>query len=171
MYEATNIKTPIGTLDVVGRRDGGREVVIHIRLPQGSAARRWADVERRDDALPATRRQIEEYFAGQRRDFDLEVDGEGTDFQRLVWHELTKIPYGATCSYGDIAQAIGRPAAVRAVGAANGRNPIPIVVPCHRVIGADGSLTGFGGGLEAKRRLLELEGALPPEQDNLWQEG
>lgn len=172
MIEATTIQTPIGNLDIVGRREADREVVLHLTLPEGSSAPRWAELERREDALPEVRRQIEEYFAGRRRDFDLAVDGEGTDFQQLVWSELAKIPYGETRSYAEVAVAIGRPAAVRAVGAANGRNPIPIVVPCHRVIGADGSLTGFGGGLEAKRWLLELEGAWSgEEQESLWGPG
>ena len=168
MHEATSIQTPIGTLDVVGRRDRKREVIVHLTLPEGSADPRWADLERRDEALPQTRRQIDEYFSGNRHAFQLDLDGQGTEFQQLVWRELTKIPYGETRSYAQIAEAIGRPAAVRAVGAANGRNPIPIVVPCHRVIGADGSLTGFGGGLEAKKWLLELEGALPAEQERLF---
>ena len=104
-------------------------------------------------------RQLEEYFSGRRRQFDLPLDLHGTDFQERCWHELLKIPYGETRSYADIARGIGRPTAVRAVGLANGQNPIAIVVPCHRVIGSDGSLTGYGGGLHIKRRLLELEGA------------
>ena len=104
--------------------------------------------------------QLAEYFAGQRRDFDLAVEPQGTEFQRQVWHQLLEIPYGTTCSYQDIAQAIGRPQAVRAVGRANGTNPIPIVIPCHRVIGANGTLTGYGGGLDVKRQLLVLEGVL-----------
>jgi O-6-methylguanine DNA methyltransferase len=101
--------------------------------------------------------QLQAYFAGQRRDFDLPLDLAGTAFQRSVWRALLDIPYGETRSYGFVAQAIGAPKAVRAVGAANGSNPIPIVVPCHRVIGAGGSLTGYGGGLALKRFLLELE--------------
>ncbi len=108
------------------------------------------------------RRQLGEYFAGERQDFDLRLAPEGTPFERSVWDELRKIPFGETRSYGEIAQAIGRPGAARAVGRANGANPIPIVVPCHRVIGSDGSLTGFGGGLEAKSRLLEIEGRRLP---------
>jgi methylated-DNA-[protein]-cysteine S-methyltransferase len=108
------------------------------------------------------RRQLAEYFAGERRDFELALAPEGTPFERAVWAELSKIPFGETRSYGEIAAILGRPGAARAVGRANGANPIPIVVPCHRVIGADGSLTGFGGGLGVKSRLLELEGrALP----------
>ncbi len=105
-------------------------------------------------------RQLGEYFAGRRCRFDLPLDLRGTDFQKRCWQELLKIPYGETRSYADIARAIGNPAAVRAVGLANGKNPIAIVVPCHRVIGSDGSLTGYGGGLDVKRQLLELEGAL-----------
>ena len=110
-----------------------------------------------------TRAQLGEYFAGRRRTFDLPLTPEGTTFQCSVWMALRAIPYGATISYRALAERIGRPSAMRAVGAANGRNPLPIVVPCHRVIGADGSLTGFGGGLPTKRFLLELEGALPRE--------
>jgi methylated-DNA-[protein]-cysteine S-methyltransferase len=101
--------------------------------------------------------QLRAYFAGELRDFDLPLDMQGTGFQKRVWNELCTIAYGETRSYSGIAKAIGAPKAVRAVGAANGRNPIPIVVPCHRVIGADGSLTGYGGGLPLKRFLLDLE--------------
>src|ERR1035438_1533137 len=105
-------------------------------------------------------RQLRAYFAGQLRHFDLPLDLRGTDFQLRVWRELERIPYGETRSYLQIAEAIGAPRAVRAVGAANGANPIPIVVPCHRVIGANGKLVGCGGGLPLKKRLLQLEGAL-----------
>ena len=105
-------------------------------------------------------RQLRAYFAGQLRRFDLPLDMEGTDFQLRVWRELENIRYGETRSYLEIAEAIGAPRAVRAVGAANGANPIPIVVPCHRVIGAGGKLVGYGGGLPLKKRLLQLEGAL-----------
>jgi methylated-DNA-[protein]-cysteine S-methyltransferase len=109
--------------------------------------------------------QLAEYFAGQRRDFDLPLAPQGTEFQREVWWELANIPFGGTISYAELALRVGRPTATRAVGAANGRNPLPIVLPCHRVIGADGSLTGFGGGLPTKEFLLQLEGALPRERD------
>ena len=105
-------------------------------------------------------RQLRAYFAGQLRRFELPLDLRGTDFQLRVWRELERIPYGETRSYLQIAEAIGAPRAVRAVGAANGANPIPIVVPCHRVIGASGKLVGYGGGLPLKKRLLQLEGAL-----------
>ena len=106
----------------------------------------------------ALRGQLAEYFAGDRQDFDLALAPVGTPFELAVWEALRRIPFGETRSYGEIAQEIGRPGAARAVGRANGANPIPIVVPCHRVIGSDGSLTGFGGGLAAKSRLLEIEG-------------
>ena len=110
--------------------------------------------------LVAAVRQLTEYFAGTRQAFDLPLAARGTDFQRAVWDALSAIPAGETRDYAGIARAIGRPTAVRAVGAANGRNPISIVVPCHRVIGSDGSMTGFAGGLPAKGALLALEGAL-----------
>jgi methylated-DNA-[protein]-cysteine S-methyltransferase len=109
-------------------------------------------------ALPETARQLEEYFSGVRREFDLPLEMEGTEFQKRAWRNLLSIPYGETRSYGDQAKLIGNPNASRAVGLANGRNPIPIVVPCHRVVGVKGSLTGFGGGLERKRWLLAHEG-------------
>ncbi|UZD94450.1 methylated-DNA--[protein]-cysteine S-methyltransferase [Pseudomonas corrugata] len=108
--------------------------------------------------LEETERQLMEYFAGQRRRFELELDFVGTDFQKRVWQALLTIPFGETRSYRDIAIQIGQPTAVRAVGAANGRNPISIIAPCHRVIGTSGSLTGFAGGLAAKQWLLSLEG-------------
>ena len=112
--------------------------------------------------------QLREYFDGTRRGFDLPLAPRGTAFQCSVWEALATIPYGATWSYRGLARRIGKPDAMRAVGAANGRNPIAIVLPCHRVIGADGSLTGFGGGLPTKRFLLELEGALPRAEADLF---
>jgi methylated-DNA-[protein]-cysteine S-methyltransferase len=112
-------------------------------------------------------RQLCAYFAGRLRDFTLPLDPRGTEFQRRVWRQLETIPYGEIRSYSEIARAIGSPAAVRAVGAANGANPIPIVVPCHRVIGANGKLVGYGGGLPLKKRLLDLEGARRPEAGNM----
>jgi O-6-methylguanine DNA methyltransferase len=101
--------------------------------------------------------QIVEYLDGQRRQFDLPLDLRGTDFQRRMWAAVAAIPYGQTRTYADIARALGRPSAVRAVGAANGANPLPLIVPCHRVVGSNGSLTGYGGGLDVKRKLLEME--------------
>src|SRR6202030_2498256 len=105
-------------------------------------------------------RELEEYFAGKRREFSFPLDLRGTDFQRACWRALLAIPYGETRTYADIARAVGKPNAFRAVGMANNRNPIAIVVPCHRVIASDGTLCGYGGGLDVKRKLLELEGAL-----------
>lgn len=116
--------------------------------------------------LRATADQLADYFAGRRRDFDLPLDlGQGTAFQQAVWQALLAIPCGQTTSYGALAHRIGRPRAVRALGAAVGSNPVSIIVPCHRVLGADGSLTGYGGGLERKTALLRLEGALPAALD------
>lgn len=110
--------------------------------------------------LARTRRQLEEYFAGKRTTFDVALAAEGTDFERRVWNALQAIPYGTTLSYGELARRVGDARATRAVGAANGKNPIPIIVPCHRVVGSRGELTGFGGGIDRKRWLLEHEGAL-----------
>lgn len=115
--------------------------------------------------LNEARAQLDDYFAGRRRTFELPLAPRGTCFQCTVWRALAKIPYGTTISYAQLARRVGKASAMRAVGAANGRNPLPIVLPCHRVIGSDGSLTGFGGGLPTKRFLLELEGALAPVQD------
>lgn len=108
--------------------------------------------------------QLKEYFAGQRRDFDLPLAFAGTPFQRTVWSALLEIPYGETTSYGELAQLLGRPSAARAVGLANGKNPISIIVPCHRVIGSTGALTGYGGGLERKRYLLDFERRPTPRE-------
>lgn len=111
-----------------------------------------------DPVLLGTEKQLKDYFAGQRRDFDLPLASEGTEFQKKVWAQLRKIPYGETVTYGEIAKRLGLATIVsRAVGAANGANPLPIVVPCHRVIGTDGKLTGYSGGLDIKRTLLMLE--------------
>ena len=113
-------------------------------------------------AIAQVREQVEEYCAGARTDFDLDLAPTGTEFQRAVWNALLEIPFGETCSYGDIARKIGQPKAARGVGSANHANPIALIVPCHRVIGADGSLTGYGGGLPLKRALLEHEAAHRP---------
>ena len=148
------VDSPIGELLLAGDEEG----LAVIGFPKGSMRRNpepdWIFNERK---LATARRQLREYFAGTRKDFDLKLKPTGTEFQLRVLDELQKIPYGKTCSYSEIAERIGRPRAVRAVGAANGRNPIPIVIPCHRVIGARGDLTGFGGGLATKEALLRLE--------------
>ncbi len=152
------VESPIGPLVLAGR---GETVE---RLGFAGTREGWnppADWRQSSRALEAAARQLEEYFAGRRHDFELDLAPQGTVFQRRVWAALRTIPYGATWSYARLAGAIGQSTASRAVGAANGRNPIPILIPCHRVIGADGSLTGFAWGTEIKARLLDLEGALP----------
>jgi methylated-DNA-[protein]-cysteine S-methyltransferase len=148
------LTTPIGDLLLAGDADA----LSLIGFPQGRMRHEPDPAWTYSEApFVNARRQLTEYFAGERRQFDLPLHLTGTEFQRQVLAELQRIPYGATASYGDIATRIGRPKAVRAVGAANGRNPLPIVVPCHRVIGSNGSLTGFGGGLGTKQALLRLE--------------
>lgn len=153
------IESPIGELLLAGDDDA----LTMIGFPEGAMRREpesdWTHNER---PFAEAARQLTEYFAGERHDFDLPLCLNGTEFQLLVLDELRRIPYGETTSYGDIAKRIGRPKAVRAVGAANGRNPIPIVVPCHRVIGSGGALTGFGGGLDTKKALLQLEAEHDP---------
>jgi methylated-DNA-[protein]-cysteine S-methyltransferase len=146
--------SPVGRLLLAG--DGGRLKIIG--FSSGSRARGAdPDWERYDEPFRSVKRQLAEYFRGERRRFELDLAPDGTAFQRSVLEELMKIPYGETRSYRDIALALDKPRAVRAVGGANGANPIPIVIPCHRVLGSDGSLTGFGGGLDTKRYLLDLE--------------
>lgn len=149
------IDSPIGPLMLVA--EGTALVAIEF----GETAPPAQDSDGGSALLRAAQEQLQEYFAGRRRHFDLPLALRGTDFQRQVWSALRSIPWGSTRSYGDIARAIGRPRAVRAVGAANGANPLPIVLPCHRVIGAGGALTGYAGGLARKRRLLALEGCFP----------
>ena len=132
-----------------------RTIDFHLSSPVSGMERNDSNLVLRETML-----QLRAYFAGELRDFDVPLDMQGTPFQQRVWNELLRIPYGETRSYMQIAVAVGAPKAVRAVGAANGSNPIPIIVPCHRVIGSSGKLTGYGGGLPLKKRLLELEGAL-----------
>ena len=158
LYHHT-LDTPIGGLLLMG--DGDALCGVHFQAgPRPTRpSKDWVE-----DARPFREvvRQLKAYFAGRLQVFDLPLAPQGTEFQIQVWRALGTIPYGRTRSYGEIARHLGRPEASRAVGAANGQNPIPVIIPCHRVIGADGSLTGFGGGLPIKRRLLALEGALPP---------
>jgi len=159
---AHQFRTPIGALFIAvndrgallrllfaGRRSRD-ELTAGLDPPIEWSARRCAHVVR----------QMEEYFRRERRDFDLKIELQGTPFQKRVWNELQRIPFGETISYRQLAERLGRPTATRAVGRANATNPISLVVPCHRVIGADGSLTGFGGGIDVKRSLLQHEGAL-----------
>ena len=149
-----HIESPLGDLLLAGDDEGLR----CLSFPEGKMRRdpepEWIFNEQ---PFTAAKTQLDEYFRGERTQFDLRLLPTGTDFQRQVLDELLKIPYGETTSYGEIARRIGRPKAVRAVGAANGRNPLPILIPCHRVVGSGGQLTGFGGGLDAKALLLRLE--------------
>lgn len=157
MLEWTEVNAIDGlALRMVAGNSGIRAIDFHLTYPVAGATR--------NDKQPLLReavRQLRAYFDGKLRSFDLPLDMQGTEFQKRVWAELERIPYGKTRSYMQVAVAVGAPHAVRAVGAANGANPVPIVVPCHRVIGSDGKLTGYGGGLPLKKRLLELEGAIP----------
>ncbi|MCD9045849.1 methylated-DNA--[protein]-cysteine S-methyltransferase [Luteimonas sp. MHLX1A] len=155
----THVDSPVGPL-LVAASDAGLHA---IAFPENRHPVRIGDDWTRGGhpLIDEARRQLAAYFAGERRDFDLPLAPRGTEFQRAVWQALAAIPYGSTESYAQLAMRLGRRGAARAVGAANGRNPLPIVLPCHRVIGASGGLTGFGGGLPTKRYLLALEGALP----------
>lgn len=155
----TRVTTPVGKLLLVGQQQGTSVALCGLYFEDA----RHADQAVAEGALEERQafaevlEQLDAYFAGERRSFELKLAPRGTEFQRRVWQALAAIPYGETTTYAAIARAIGKPKAVRAVGAANGRNPISIVVPCHRVIGQDGTLTGYAGGLPSKRRLLELE--------------
>lgn len=157
-YVYKMVDSPVGRLKLVATDQGLAGILWEKDRPR----RVRLNIEAEDDRHPVlieAERQLEEYFAGRRKEFAVKLDLAGTAFQRKVWNALLTIPFGETRSYGQIARQIGNPDAVRAVGAANGRNPVSIVVPCHRVIGSTGKLTGFGGGLDAKSRLLALEGA------------
>ena len=151
----TYIDTPVGKLMLAGCDDHGLRYIA-FQCGKGAMAPK---PEWKQAAAPfrGAERQLREYFQGKRTAFDLPLHPKGTPFQKAVWQALMRIPYGETRSYGDIARAVGRPNAVRAVGLANGRNPLPIVVPCHRVIGAGGKLVGYGGGLPVKQALLDRE--------------
>lgn len=146
-----SMDSPIGPLTLVSGADGLRSIVFGGQAPDG------AELDARAHASVVS--QLNEYFRGQRRAFDIPLAPHGTPFRRSVWRQLLRIPFGETRTYGDIARAMGNPGAARAVGMANHDNPIPIVIPCHRVVGADGSLTGYAGGLDVKARLLAMEGA------------
>jgi methylated-DNA-[protein]-cysteine S-methyltransferase len=153
MISYRTIDSPIGLLTLAGRDS----VLTNLRMVDQTYEPSRTGWSADPGAFGRAVDQLDAYFAGELTDFDIEVDLRGTEFQRRVWHALLTIPYGETRSYGEIAEQIGAVGAARAVGLANGHNPIAIVVPCHRVIGASGSLTGYGGGLERKRTLLELE--------------
>jgi methylated-DNA-[protein]-cysteine S-methyltransferase len=144
----------------------GRLLRFHLRA--SGAAKVDPDAERNARALAEVRRQVNEYAKGKRRIFEFELAAEGPEFNQLVWKALCDIPFGTTTSYGAVARTIGHPHAARAVGAANGANPIALIVPCHRVIGSDGSLTGYGGGLALKRKLLEHEARVAGRRFDLF---
>jgi methylated-DNA-[protein]-cysteine S-methyltransferase len=157
----TRVPTAHGPL-LLAATDAG---LVHVNFQKGTHPRTpdllWVEEKApRHKVLQAAARQFTAYFAGALRDFDLPLAPAGTAFQQKVWKALCGIPYGRTITYGELARRVGKPTAARAVGAANGQNPLPVIVPCHRVIGADGSLTGYGEGLPIKQALLELEGAL-----------
>jgi methylated-DNA-[protein]-cysteine S-methyltransferase len=147
------VATPVGPFVVDADDDG----ITFISLDGAAPAQPNVETTASRAHLDVARRQLDEYFAGARDTFDLPLALRGTPFQVKVWHALCDIPYGETISYGELAHRVGAPGAARAVGLANGRNPVPVVVPCHRVIGANGTLTGYGGGLDRKRWLLEHE--------------
>jgi methylated-DNA-[protein]-cysteine S-methyltransferase len=155
MTHYRTIDSPIGLLTLAGEGS----ILTNLRMVDQTYEPDRSDWVRDDTAFPDVVEQLEGYFSGELREFDLDLKMDGTPFQQKVWNALRTIPYGETRTYGDIARQIGSPTAFRAVGLANGHNPIAVIVPCHRVIGANGSLTGFGGGLERKSKLLELERA------------
>ena len=159
-YLYKTVPSPCGEMLIVASEKGIRQLDF---LGEHTKAEHTMD-NLGSDYSPGTNKHIEDcsaqlaaYFAGDLQDFDLSLDAAGTDFQHIVWRALCDIPYGTTCSYGELATRIGKPTASRAVGAANGRNPIAVIVPCHRVIGANGTLTGYAGGIDRKRVLLSLE--------------
>jgi O-6-methylguanine DNA methyltransferase len=170
--QCTNLDSAIGPLFLAASAHGLVALEFDARLPGQQSIRpnprhlrkekeqKGFNFEDSPQQMQAYLRELQEYFARKRRKFTFPLDLRGTDFQQACWHALLAIPYGETRTYADIARAVGKPNAFRAVGMANNRNPIAIVVPCHRVIASDGTLCGYGGGLEVKRKLLELEGAL-----------
>lgn len=161
------LESQIGTVWVASTLEGLCKISLGSE-PSGAflswLSKRFGPAEPREesDLMAFALSQLREYFSGARQTFDLPLDVRGTTFQKAVWSQVMRIPYGATVTYGDIAQLVGKPRASRAVGGAVGANPLPIVIPCHRVIGAGGALTGFGSGLDIKEMLLRLEGAYPP---------
>lgn len=175
ILHSTTVASPVGPLFLAASGSGLVALEFDTRLPGQLTVRpnprnlreesdfrksRAFRFEESTTAMQSYAQQLDEYFSGERREFNFALDLRGTDFQRACWRALAAIPYGETRSYADIARAVGRPRGFRAVGMANNRNPVAIVVPCHRVIASDGTLCGYGGGLDVKRKLLELEGAL-----------
>ena len=163
MIRYAHMPSPVGPLLLAASDDGLH--LIEFQNPRHPMSHCDSWEPRECEVIRETAAQLHEYFEGGRRDFELPLAPRGTAFQLDVWRALATIPYGETISYAQLAQRVGKPSAMRAVGAANGRNPLPLVLPCHRVIGSDGSLTGFGGGLPTKEFLLRMEGALPATVD------
>lgn len=156
-YEYIWVESPVGKLRIVAKGDALAAILWETERP--NRVRLGAMIENQNSlVLARIATQLSEYFAGRRNAFDIKLDFNGTDFQKKVWEALLTIPFGETRTYGEIARQIGYPTAVRAVGAANGRNPISIIAPCHRVIGSTGAMTGFAGGVKAKEVLLTVEG-------------
>ena len=151
------LSTPIGVITLIASDQGITRILFPTESLQDVGLGDLPPAEDADPVLDEAVTQLGEYFAGDRREFDLPLDLHGTEFQRQAWMALADVPFGSTTTYGAQAERIGRPGAFRAVGSANGQNPVPIVLPCHRIIGADGSLTGFGGGLDLKQKLLDHE--------------
>lgn len=160
-YVSKTMRSPVGVLTLIASSDGLAAILWENDKPRRVPLQVMAE-DATHPILVETERQLREYFAGGRKAFDLALDPSGTEFQKKVWGALLAIPYGETRTYAEIAREIGHPTAVRAVGAANGRNPLSIVAPCHRVIGSSGALTGFAGGLPVKAQLLRLEGIAAP---------
>ncbi|QQK78244.1 methylated-DNA--[protein]-cysteine S-methyltransferase [Salicibibacter cibarius] len=160
------MESPIGTLTLVATDKGLSQLLFGDFNETGAKIRTWMakrnmrrEIIRDDAYFTEATKQLQEYFHGERQAFNLPVDMQGTSFQKSVWEVLQRIPYGETQSYKQVAVAIHSPKAVRAIGSANNKNPLPIIVPCHRVIGSNGAIVGYGGGIEKKKKLLELEGA------------
>ncbi len=152
----TKFSSPLCEITLAGDADG----LSHLYLNTGQGKRKFQisdDWKENDSFFAKIKTQIDDYFKGSRTQFDIKLNPDGTDFQKKVWHELAKIPYGTVCSYKDIAEAMQNNRASRAVGTANGQNPIPLIIPCHRVIGADGGLGGFAHGLSIKQKLIDFE--------------
>ena len=165
IFSRGTIEAPFGVVTVIGSDLGIRFVMFaNDAHPKPLEKLQISDTEIHGSVNDAIT-QLEEYFAGSRHDFELSLDLQGTEFQVAAWNALADIPYGRTASYGQQAASIGRPKAVRAIGGANGRNPVAIVLPCHRIVGADGSLTGFGGGIEVKKWLLDHEQSMLHDED------
>ncbi len=163
----STLATPVGSLQIAVNQTGRVvEILLPNRGPKASSSEPLPPAAAR--GMRAARQQLSEYFRGVRRVFDLPLEPEGSPFEQQVWMRLLGVPYGVTTSYGAIAVELGLANGARAIGRANASNPIPIVIPCHRVIGSDGSLTGYGGGLPLKRALLELEGVIGPPDPRLF---